>query len=106
VITGANGETGKAFLRYSDGTSITFGPSDAFFVYPVSINPAGAVTGFFDDPSGGGGFLRAPDGTFTVLNLPGSTFTGAYQINPAGLIIGSFTDTNGVTHGFLFLSAD
>jgi hypothetical protein len=102
VITGLNGETGKAFLRYSDGTSITFGPSDAFFVQPVSINPAGAVTGFFAGPSEGGGFLRTTDGTFTTLNPPGSTFTEAYQINPAGLIIGSFSDTSGVTHGFLF----
>jgi uncharacterized membrane protein len=102
VITGATASA-RAFLRYSDGTTITFGPSDAYFVQPVSINPAGAVTGFFLGPSEGGGFLRAPDGTFTTLNPPGSTFTEAYEINPAGLIIGSFNDRNGVTHGFLFL---
>jgi uncharacterized membrane protein len=109
VITGAG--TGGAFLRYSDGTSITFGPSDAFFVVPLSINPAGAVTGYIAFPSGGQagpahGFLRAPNGTFTTFDPPGSTFTEAYQINPAGLIIGSFSDTNGVTHGFLFLPQD
>ena len=101
VISGAG--DGGPFLRYPNGTFITYEIARAFFVSPISLNPAGAVTGFFADPSGIHGFLRTPDGTITTLDAPDSTSTEAYEINPAGLIIGSFNDTDGVRHGFLFL---
>jgi hypothetical protein len=71
------------------------------FTQPNAINPAGTVTGYFEDASFvSHGFLRTSDGTITVFDPPGSTGTGAGGINPTGTIVGSFVNSSGV-HGFL-----
>ncbi len=65
------------------------------------INAAGAVVGFFTDPSRRvHGFLRAPAGAFTTIDAPGAPTTAAYGINGAGQIVGLFGDTRS-THGFV-----
>jgi hypothetical protein len=102
VITGANAAA-AGFLRYPNGTFITYA-AGAIITQGVSINPAGAVTGFFLG-SGLHGFLRTPDGIITTLDAPGSTFTEASQISPGGIIIGNYNDASGVGHGFLFFPA-
>jgi len=52
------------FLRARDGTFTTFDPpGGAPFTVPVSINPAGAITGYYSDPNAAfvnHGFLRSP----------------------------------------------
>ena len=74
---------------------------------PLSINPAGSVTGWYADGNDvKHGFLRRPDGALTPFDAPGAgtqfgSDTYAMSINPAGAIAGHFADTNGVWHGFL-----
>ena len=77
------------FLRAPDGTITSFdapgacsastcGGSGTYGV--MSINPAGAITGSYFDPSDlRHGFLRAPDGTFTTVDAPGAGTGGAPQ---------------------------
>jgi hypothetical protein len=70
-------------------------------------NTAGAITGFYIDPSSVfHGFLRAPDGTITTFDAPG-VGTGAddgtfpFGLNPGGAITGFYIDPSSVFHGFL-----
>jgi len=69
-----------------------------------SINPAGAITGYYSDAIIGfptHGFLRAPDGTITTFDVPGAMSTGGSSINPAGAITGYYQDASRNQHGFL-----
>jgi len=72
-----------------------------------SINPAGAITGFFLDANFvPHGFLRTPNGAITPFDPPSSTGTTPEAINPGGVITGYYTtgdyaDENLVSHGFL-----
>ena len=74
---------------------------------PLSINPAGAVTGSYADVNDvKHGFLRSPDGSLTLFDAPGAgtkygSDTVAMSINPAGAITGAYTDASFVSHGFL-----
>ncbi len=85
----------------------TIDPTDSVYTSLMDINPAGAVTGLYQDAEGlYHGFMRAPDGTITTFEDPYAG-TGNYQgtwpysINPAGEITGFYFDTNSVSHGFL-----
>jgi len=52
-------------------TFTTFDVPGAIVAYPVSINPAGAITGFYADASYvSHGFLRAHDGTVNTFSAP------------------------------------
>ena len=105
------------FLRYPRGKLTTFdvpGGGVGFFqgTYPVSINPAGAITGNYTDSNNvNHGFVRAPNGKLTTFDIPRAG-KGAYQgtiplgNNPAGEITGEYVDANGVNHGFLRLADD
>ena len=74
-----------------------------------SINPSGAVTGWYvDSHNVYHGFVRTPGGKITEFDVPGAG-TGAWQgtqataINPEGEITGHYTDARGVYHGFLWM---
>src|SRR6266478_4820572 len=87
-------------------TYTTFDPLGSTSTSPSAINPAGAITGYYEDTSFVfHGFLRAPNGgeerppkvTFTTFDFPASADgpslgTQAYAINPAGAITGSYYD--------------
>jgi hypothetical protein len=100
------------FLRARDGTFTTFEAPGAGTVFPwgtspYSINPAGAITGTYQDASNVyHGFLRTRDGTFATFDAPAAG-TGYFQgttpfsINPEGAITGYYTDSSNVFHGFL-----
>jgi hypothetical protein len=90
------------FLRTPDGKITTFGVSDAIFIEPQAINPAGLITGIFLK-GGLHGFLRTPDGAFTAFDVPGSFGTYPTGINASGVITGLYFDANGGAHGFLRL---
>jgi uncharacterized membrane protein len=93
---------GHGFVRAANGTFIGFDPSGSTFTFPISINPQGAISGFYTDVSGvTHGFLRTPEGTITMFDAPGAVTTAAAGINPAGAVVGSFFDANFVLHGFL-----
>jgi hypothetical protein len=90
-------------------TIITFDVPAAAFIgtFPISINPAGEITGFYVDAESVTRFFkRAIDGTLTTFDVPNDIhgfvcFFGSPAINPAGEITASFTDANGTNHGFL-----
>jgi hypothetical protein len=69
----------------------------------LSINPEGAITGFYGDANFVfHAFLRAPEGAITTVDVPGGiNGTVASSINPAGTIAGVYSDANNVSHGFL-----
>src|ERR1700733_4649345 len=81
------------------GTITSFDPPGSLQTEPLSINSAGAVTGYYSDGSALHGFLREPDGSFTSFDPPGATATEPASINSAGSIAGSFVA--GQFHGFL-----
>jgi hypothetical protein len=70
---------------------------------PASINPAGAIAGYYADSQNAiHGFLRAPDGSFTEFDAPGAVYgTFAYNINAEGAIAGIYLDASSLWHGFL-----
>jgi hypothetical protein len=71
--------------------------------HPSSFNPAGAITGYYNDANFlGHGFLRHNDGAFITFDVPGAA-KGTYPagINPAGTITGYYNDANSLGHGFL-----
>jgi hypothetical protein len=86
------------------GATSTFaGAGNAAFAGP-SINPEGAVTGFYIDASGEThGFVLATDDTFTTIDAPGGVNGTSFLccITTAGAVSGTFTDASGVGHGFL-----
>jgi hypothetical protein len=110
----ANG-TAHGYARTSNGTFIEIDAPDAGNgpspqgTYPGSesgpytINPAGAITGYYiDSLFREHGFVRTPDGTITEFDPPNSVFTFPYAINPAGAITGIYFDSTTVTYrGFL-----
>jgi hypothetical protein len=59
--------------------------------YPLSINEAETVTGYYISNSGvTGGFLRYQDGQIVTFNVPGSIATIPVSINTAGYITGYY----------------
>jgi hypothetical protein len=83
----------------------TFNIPGARETRPASINPEGAITGFYDVNSGLRGFLRSRDGTITKIDPPDSlecTWTMPMSINPEGAITGTYCgDVTYLYHGFL-----
>jgi hypothetical protein len=71
--------------------------------FPGSINPAGAIAGYYSDASGSvHGFLRANNGSFTRFDASeGAVDTIANSINSSGLITGYYYDAKSVRHGYV-----
>src|SRR5439155_23015122 len=69
--------------------------------FPLSINPAGEITGYYRDLQGyPHGFVRDASGTITSFDVPGSIGTAAISINPAGEITGDYLDSAYGRQGF------
>src|SRR5262245_60680240 len=81
----------------------TFDPPGSQFASPVSINPAGQITGnYFDANFAQRGFLRDADGTITTFDAPNAFFgTSPNFITPQGLIVGTYVDANFNAQPFL-----
>lgn len=75
--------------------------------YPFSINPAGAIAGYYADSNNVvHGFVRAPDSTFVTFDVQGAGTapgqgTYAANISPSGEILGYMADSANVAHGFV-----
>src|SRR5262245_22362251 len=84
-------------------TYTTFDPPGSQGTSPVSINPAGQITGNYVDANfATHGFVRATDGTITSFDAPGAAFgTFPAFITPQGLIVGTYFDANFSTQPFL-----
>src|SRR5213078_2873710 len=78
-------------------------PGNVGFSIPMDINPDGAITGRYSDPTYNhfAGFLRTPDGNFTKFLIGYETLPVA--INPSEIIVGSYTElvVGFPSHGFL-----
>jgi len=84
-------------------TFTTFDPPGSQGTTPVSINPAGQITGSYTDASfATHGFVRTTDGTITSFDAPGADHgTFPALITPQGLIVGIYFDANYSTQPFL-----
>jgi hypothetical protein len=72
------------------------------FTQANGINPAGTVTGYFDDVNFvAHGFVRTPDGSITTFDVAGSAGTDPIRINPGDAMVGDYLDANSVSHGFV-----
>jgi hypothetical protein len=72
-------------------TFTTFDPPGSIVeTIPTSMNPSGAITGWYFDGNIFHGFLRSRQGAFTILDFPGATGTSGASINPAGTITGYY----------------
>jgi len=89
------------FVRRPSGTFVSFDVPASTQTSPLSINNAGAVTGFANGTNGlFFGFVRDPQGKFTSFN-PGF-YTFPRSINNEGAIAGYFQPTNGAPYsGFV-----
>ena len=91
--------------RHDDGaTYVSFDVSGALYLYPYSINDAGAITGTYIDAAfKEHGFLRDPHGNIVNIDVPGAVSTFASAINDAGTVTGSWCPDTTYTHcpGFL-----
>ena len=68
---------------------------------PMSINPAGTITGYYVDAGSiFHGFVRDKDGIITPFDA-GPNFTTPISINPSGEIAGYYFDVNFRGHGFV-----
>lgn len=110
----ANG--GHGFLRSRGGAITKFIVPGSFnsvplipgaaYTTPLSINPAGAIAGYYSDAGGNWarhGFVRQRNGTFTVVDGPGNSgVTMAYGMNAAGEVFGIYYDDFGQQHGLFY----
>jgi hypothetical protein len=70
---------------------ISFQVPDSRATYPLSINQATTITGYYISNSGvSSGFVRSQDGQIITFNVPGSTATIPVSINTAGDITGYY----------------
>ena len=78
-----------------------FDPPGSIETIPTSMNPSGAITGWYFDGNTYHGFLRSRRGAFTILDFPGAASTSGASINPAGTITGYYFEANFVENGFV-----
>lgn len=75
-------EGGASFLTFQVKSQAT---------YPLSINEAGTVAGYYVDQSGlTHGFVRYHNGSIATFDVPGSLLTVALSINTAGVVTGYY----------------
>jgi hypothetical protein len=98
---------GIACLSYAQ-TFTTFDMPNSTFTQPAAINPAGQITGTYQDiASVEHGFLRQKDGTLISFDAPLHYYggplnhTGATSINAAGQITGYVYHPTDPSYGFL-----
>lgn len=70
--------------------------------FPLGLNDAGQVAGYYVNTAGYPHGFSYFDGNFTPIDFPGSTDTIARGINSRGEIVGLYDATQEITHGFIF----
>ena len=87
---------------FGAGTFIEF-DAPGVGTFPFAINPAGIITGYYNDASYiGHGFVRTVGGTIVTFDAPNQV-TGTYPaaINAEGTVTGYYSDANYNGHGFV-----
>jgi hypothetical protein len=81
---------------------ISFQVPDSRATYPLSINEAATVTGYYINNSGvSSGFVRYEDGQVITFDVPGSVATIPLSINTAGDITGYYNLPSDIPQGFV-----
>jgi hypothetical protein len=81
---------------------ISFQVPDSRATYPLSINEAATVTGYYISNSGvSSGFVRYEDGQIITFDVPGSVATIPVSINTAGDITGYYNLPSDIPQGFV-----
>jgi hypothetical protein len=90
------------------GSFISFQVAENQATYPMSINAAGTITGYYIDKAGvRHGFVRYHDGGIATFDVPGSLLTEPVSINTPGVVTGYYeapSTTNpvfGIPQGFV-----
>jgi predicted membrane protein len=93
---------GQSFLEGESNRLVSFSVPGSTATYPLSMNEAGVVTGYYlDSAQATHGFVRDSDGNISTFNVPGSVLTLPTSINTAGDIAGYYEITAGTPMGFL-----
>lgn len=91
----------QEFGRERHHRLISFQVPESQATYPLSINEARTITGYYLDKSGAThGFVRDDDGHFTTFDVPGSLSTTPTSINTAGDITGYYEVPTVIGFGF------
>ena len=81
---------------------ISFQVPDGRATFPLSINEAATVTGYYSSSTGvSSGFVRYEDGQIITFDVPGSVATIPVSINTAGDITGYYNLPTGLPQGFV-----
>jgi hypothetical protein len=81
---------------------ISFQVPDSRATFPLSINEAATVTGYYINNSGvSSGFVRYEDGQIITFDVPGSVATIPVSINTAGDIAGYYNLPSDIPQGFV-----
>jgi hypothetical protein len=73
----------------------TFTVPNSIRTFATAMNPAGQITGYFQDASNiTHCFLREGDGTITTFDIAGSPGCSAWPISPSGQIAGNSIDNS------------
>ena len=81
---------------------ISFQVPDSRATFPLSINEAATVTGYYINNSGvSSGFVRYEDGQIITFDVPGSVATVPVSINTAGDITGYYNLPSDIPQGFV-----
>ena len=98
-----NPNTSHSFVESTNGVFTIFDPPGATSSTTATVNPSGAVVGYYTDTVGEliHGYLLK-NGTYTTIDFPGATGgTFALGGNPENDVIGLYFDASGPGHGFL-----
>ena len=91
-----------AAIACSAQTITTFDVSNSTATYPIGINSAGQITGYYRDNNGQQhGFVRDRHGRLDTFDVAGSLYNFADAINAADQITGYYLGADGIYHGFL-----
>jgi hypothetical protein len=91
-----------SFVISEKGDYTFFDPPGAIRSTTSTVNPSGAIVGFYRDSGRVGHGYLLKNGTYTTIDFPGATFTFAGGGNPENDIVGVYIDTAGVAHSFLW----
>ena len=92
----------QRYAQAQPATYISFEVPGALGTYPMSINKAMTVTGYYYVSSTvARGFLREANGAMTTFSVGNGLWTEPESINAAGDITGYYEVVPGVPHGFL-----
>jgi hypothetical protein len=95
------GSQSQGFVRRGNGAFTEIDPSGSSDTQALSVNTAGAVTGYYKSSSGfEHGFIWTASGGYTDIFEDGDTY--AQAINDSAVAAGYYYDSNFIPHGYYY----